>query len=127
MVLGEWWNQVSGTVLHGLEVTAVGMLLVFFTLGLVILAMVLLTKLPWLTPKPAPQETEPETQATSPAPAVQPITSTPPAQPQTNELAQVAAITVALLHSQRGSVRQVVAKSTRGSWRSYGRAHQLGL
>ena len=127
MVLGEWWNQVSGTVLHGLEITAVGMLLVFFTLGLVILAMVLLTKLPWLQPKPSPQEPEPETQATSPAPAVQPITSTSPTQPQTNELAQVAAITVALLYSQRRAVRQIVTKNTRGSWRSYGRAHQLGL
>ena len=126
MALGEWWNQVSGTVLHGLEITAVGMLLVFFTLGLVILAMVLLTKLPWLQTKPAPQESEPETRAASPA--VQPVTqSAPSTPPQTSELAQVAAITVALLHSRRRSVRQVATKSTRGSWRSYGRAHQLGL
>jgi len=126
VAIGEWWNQVSGTVMHGLEVTAVGMLLVFFTLGLVILAMVLLTKLPWLQSKPAPQEPESETKAASPA--VQPVQRTPSTPPQTNELAQVAAITVALVCSRRRSVRQVATtKSTRGSWRSYGRAHQLGL
>ena len=126
MAIGEWWNQVSGTVIHGLEVTGVGMLLVFFTLGLVILAMVLLTKLPWLQSKPAPQEPESETITASPA--VQPVQPTPSTPPQTNELAQVAAITVALIRSRRRSARQVAAtKSTRGSWRSYGRAQQLGL
>lgn len=124
--VGEWWNQVSGTVLHGLEVTAVGMVLVFFTLGLVILAMVLLTKLPWLQSKPATQGPEPETQAASPV--VQLTTqSAPKTSPQRDELAQVAAITVALLRGRRATVRQVAAKSTRSSWRSYGRAHQLGL
>ena len=125
MAISEWWNQVSGTVIHGLEITAVGMLLVFFTLGLVILGMVLLTKLPWLQSKPAPQETEPKTQAASPA--AKPVQPTPSTSPQTNELAQVAAITVALVRSRRRTVRQVATKSTRGSWRSYGRAHQLGL
>ena len=123
--LGEWWNQVSGTVLHGLEVTAVGMLLVFFTLGLVILAMVLLIKLPWLQPKPTPQEPEPEKAASPAVPSA--TASAPSTPPQTVELAQVAAITVALVHSRQRSVRQVATKDTRGSWRSYGRAHQLGM
>jgi len=101
------------------------MLLVFFTLGLVILAMVLLIKLPWLQPKSAPQEPEPEQVA---SPAVPPATaSAPSTPPQTVELAQVAAVTVALVRSRSQSVRQVTTKHTRGSWRSYGRAHQLGM
>ena len=126
MALGEWWSQVSGTVLHGLEVTVIGMLLVFFTLGLVILAMVLLTKLPWLQPRQAPQEPEAETSTANPtAPSVvEPAPSTPT---QTDELAQVAAITVALLRSRRRSAHRVRTRRTRGSWRNYGRAHQLGM
>jgi sodium pump decarboxylase gamma subunit len=119
--LNSWWNQVSGTVLHGFEITVVGMSLVFFTLGLVILAMILLTKLPWLQPKDAPEE------KAVPPTAPEPVAAAPQPASQEGELARVAAIAVAMLHSQRSVRRHPQTKSTRSAWKSYGRAHQLGL
>jgi sodium pump decarboxylase gamma subunit len=119
--LGEWWNQVSGTVMHGFELTIVGMALVFFTLGLVILAMVLLTKLPWLQAKEtSPQETE------SPPRPAQAVAAPAPF-PADDELARVAAISVAVLWGRRGPRRRARTTGARGSWKRYGRAHQLGL
>jgi sodium pump decarboxylase gamma subunit len=117
----EWWNQVSGTVQFGFEITVVGMALVFFTLGLVIVAMILLTKLPWLQVK-AQEET-----GTRPVASVE--TTVPIAEPATSddELARVAAIAVAMLHSRRGTRRRVQATAKRSAWKSYGRAQQLGL
>lgn len=128
--LNSWWNQVSGTVLHGFEITVVGMSLVFFTLGLVILAMILLTKLPWLQAKGAPEERA--APPTAPAPvaatvAPEPATAAPKPVSQEGELARVAAIAVAMLHSQRSVRRHPQTKATRSAWKSYGRAHQLGL
>ena len=119
--LSEWWNQVSATVLYGLEITLVGMALVFFTLGLVILAMILLTKLPWLQPRE--QSTiEEEAMAASTT-----IAATAAPSPQKDELAQVAAIVVATLHGRRTARMRVQAKAARSAWKHYGRANQLGL
>ena len=117
--LVDWWDHVSGTVLQGLGITVVGMALVFFTLGLVIAAMVLLTRLPWLRGK--------ET-----GPAAAPVT---PSQPENDtgspthddDLAAVAAIAVAVLRSRQGTGFRQRGKPRRSMWRSYGRAHQLGL
>jgi sodium pump decarboxylase gamma subunit len=119
--ISEWWNQVSGTVLHGTELTAVGMALVFFTLGLVILAMILLTRLPWLQVKQAPNE-----EADTPAEPAE-IAAVAEPTPQDDELARVAAITVAMLRSRRRATRRVRATAPRSAWKSYGRAQQLGL
>lgn len=123
--LTEWWNQVWGTVLHGVEVTIVGMILVFFTLGLVIVSMVLLTKLPWLRAK-VPTDQEPKARP-EPAPS---RTALPPPQPspaQSIALEQVAAIAVALLLSRRRAARRARSGSAKSAWKSYGRAQQLGL
>jgi sodium pump decarboxylase gamma subunit len=117
--LSDWWNSVSGTVLQGLGITVVGMALVFFTLGLVILAMVLLTRLPWLrggktapdSVPAAPQRTDTDTPATS----------------QEDDLGRVAAIAVAILRSRRRTPLRSRAPARRSTWKSYGRAHQLGL
>ena len=122
--ISEWWNQVSGTVVHGFEITVVGMALVFFTLGLVIVAMVLLTKLPWLQDKETLQEQPKEQTKEMPAPktAVVTVDQTPE-----DDLAQVAAIAVALLQARQRISRRPRAKGKRSTWKTYGRAHQLGL
>lgn len=129
----EWWSKISETVMQGLQITVIGMTLVFFTLGLIIVAMVLLTKLPWLQAKEEEEGSEEE----SPAPAIASATVAVPAPvaaaaPADDELAQVAAIAVAVLRGQevvvpvtRGLGRPQV-RATGGAWRSYGRAHQLG-
>jgi Na+-transporting methylmalonyl-CoA/oxaloacetate decarboxylase gamma subunit len=97
------------------------MALVFFTLGLVIVAMILLTKLPWLQVKEQEQtETEPVASAETVIPVVEPSTSD-------DELARVAAIAVAMLRSHRGARRRVQLTAKRSAWKSYGRAQQLGL
>ena len=135
--LSEWWHQVSATVSQGLSITALGMALVFFTLGLVIVAMVLLTKLPWLRAKEPgedPQSEQVEASASPDAPPVSHVSgvqapvapvSTPDA---AEELADVAAIAVAVLRSRRGTHRRAAQPAgTRSAWKNYGRAHQLGL
>lgn len=135
--LSEWWNQVSATVAQGLSITALGMALVFFTLGLVIVAMILLTKLPWLRsqePAQEPQATEPAEATPSPAGSAPSLPEPPvrteraPSPAPAVELSQVAAIAVAILRS-RGGARARVPQSAgaRSAWKSYGRAHQLGL
>jgi Na+-transporting methylmalonyl-CoA/oxaloacetate decarboxylase gamma subunit len=119
----SWFSQVSATAFQGLEITVVGMALVFFTLGLVIVSLVLLTRLPGLRAReqePAPEPAEPPAE-----PAAKPA-SAPMAAPD-DELAQVAAIAVSLLQSQRRVSPRLRTQATRNAWKSYGRAHQLGL
>lgn len=125
----DWWNQVSATVSQGLGITIVGMTLVFLTLGLVIVAMVLLTKLPWLQVKEDPTEQEEEA---APAAVVEQSQPVQPAVAPDDELAQVAAIAVALLRSTRPTMpftRGLARPQVRatGAWRTYGRAQQIGL
>jgi Na+-transporting methylmalonyl-CoA/oxaloacetate decarboxylase gamma subunit len=116
--------------MHGVQITATGMLLVFFTLGLIIVAMILLTKLPWLRPKE--EETVPEP---VPAPPAKTVSAIPAAAVQsvssvTDELAYVAAIAAVLSQQQRvlargGIVRPQVRSASR--WKLSGRSHQIGL
>lgn len=137
-MIAEWWSQVSATALHGLQITVVGMLLVFFTLGLIILAMVLLTRLPWLRPK----EERKEGLSASPAMAESSPGATLPVVQEANvvrgaaddELVQVAAIAVAMVRSHQGSFtlpgatrRRPPIRATGSGWRVHGRAKQLGL
>jgi Na+-transporting methylmalonyl-CoA/oxaloacetate decarboxylase gamma subunit len=117
--LAGWWHSVSGTALQGLEITVVGMILVFFTLGLVIGAMVLLTRLPWLRAKLPPSPPAPT--------ALQQAESRASAPAQEDDLARIAAIAVAMVHSQQRVTPRQHAPARRGAWKSYGRAHQLGL
>ncbi|MBN1582476.1 MAG: OadG family protein [Anaerolineae bacterium] len=128
-MIAEWWNQVSTTVIYGTQITMVGMLLVFFTLGLVIVAVVLLTKLPWLQAQEEPKVVEP-----APAEPVKIVEPAPAAKPQVvasgdDELAQVAAIAAALLSQQRGSAGRLSRPQVRstGRWKRSGRAYQVGL
>ena len=129
IVIAEWWNQVSTTVIHGTQITVTGMLLVFFTLGLIIVAMILLTKLPWLQAKEEPKVTEsapaaPASKTIEPAPAkTQAVVSAD------DELAQVAAIAAALLSQQQGPTRRLSRPQVRpaGRWKRSGRAYQVGL
>ena len=128
MFMTGWWQQISGTVAQGLQITIVGMSLVFFTLGLIILALVLLTRLPWLQAKTEKQEQET-------GQAQQQLVSQPRVEhketlsPVSNdaELAQVAAIAVALLRNQRSITRRPKMRAATSKWKQYGRAHQLGL
>ena len=117
--LVSWWDHVSGTVLRGLGITVVGMALVFFTLGLVILAMVLLTRLPWLRGKELPPDavSAASGQADSDAPATV----------EEEDLAVVAGIAVAILRSRHRAPLQQRLQAGRSTWKSYGRACQLGL
>ena len=117
----SWWSQVSGTVMHGLQITAVGMSLVFLTLGLIIVCLVLLTRLPGLrgkTSSEAPKVTEAE---------LLPPTAAVQATHEEDELEQVAAIAVAILSGRRTARAHVVARPAGSTWRQYGRAHQVGL
>lgn len=128
-MIAEWWNRVSATVIYGTEITLTGMLLVFFTLGLIIVAMILLTKLPWLRVKEEPETSEPASTASvekaEPAPAIK----TQAAADVDEDLAQVAAIAVALLSQQQGPTRRLSRPQVRstGGWKQSGRAHQVGL
>jgi Na+-transporting methylmalonyl-CoA/oxaloacetate decarboxylase gamma subunit len=117
----SWWSQVSGTVLQGLEITIVGMLLVFFTLGLIIVALVLLTRLPGL------RTVEDKKEIQEPSAEPQVAVSAPPPVMMSDELGQVAAIAVALIRSQRQVRVRPKAQAAGGRWRGYSRLHQLGL
>jgi len=137
-VIAAWWDHVSATVVHGLQIAAVGMVLVFFTLGLIVLAMLLLTRLPGLRVaggglRVASQEGEPGTgtvpvaqEASEQRPVASPVAE--------DELARVAAIAVAVLRSRQASAREPgiervrpAIRATGSGWRMYGRASQLGL
>ena len=133
-MINAWWQQVSGTAIQGLQITIVGMSLVFLTLGLIILVLAVLTRLPGLRARNERQEpnTRPEsTSLSEPAAERAQVTDT--------ELAQVAAIAVALMRADEAYPRQPFARGgsdkayppgAEGSvsrWKQYGRAHQLGL
>jgi sodium pump decarboxylase gamma subunit len=138
--INVWWQQVSGTAAQGLQITIIGMLLVFFKLGLIILALALLTRLPGLRAKTAKQEqnAKPEKQNLSSQPPVE-HAAAGPATADDAELARIAAIAVALTQSRHSMTRmlhparQPRRQTTAGSrmlhpaWKQYGRTHQLGL
>ena len=69
--ISSWWQQVSATVAQGLGITVVGMALVFVTLGLIILALVLLTRLPGLRAREESKESKPQQSKSLPADAAQ--------------------------------------------------------
>jgi sodium pump decarboxylase gamma subunit len=121
--INAWWQEISATVVDGLEVTVVGMALVFLTLGLIILALILLTRLPGLSPAPKKEQDA----ATNAPPEKPAVTVAPSAGPTDTELAQVAAIAVAMLASRRTRPPRRRARSETSRWKQYGRAHQLGL
>jgi sodium pump decarboxylase gamma subunit len=126
--INAWWQQISGTVAQGLEITVVGMSLVFLTLGLIILALTLLTHLPVLqakTEKPKPKAQPAKQNLSSQATAEGAAPSSPAANDA--ELARVAAITVALVRSRRLATGQPSTQAASSKWKQYGRAHQLGL
>lgn len=128
-MIATWWNNVSATAAHGLQITVVGMLLVFFTLGLIIISMVLLTQLPWLK---AQEESEEEDDDDAPAAAAPMAQASSVPQAADDELAQVAAIAVALATARQTSVPMARGLSRphirpTGGWKLYGRAHQIGL
>jgi Na+-transporting methylmalonyl-CoA/oxaloacetate decarboxylase gamma subunit len=142
-LIEAWWQQVSATATQGLQITIVGMSLVFLTLGLIILVLALLTRLPGLRVRNERQKPDRRPESTRP--------SEPPAERAEvadSELAQVAAIAVALMRtsnslgamrSDRAYPRQSFVRGTLSTggrppptgsvskWRQYGRAHQLGL
>jgi Na+-transporting methylmalonyl-CoA/oxaloacetate decarboxylase gamma subunit len=122
-----WWQQVSPTVTNGLQITIIGMALVFLTLGLIIVVLVLLTRLPGLSRAPS-REQDVTTDTPSDRPVVDRARGSGPSDSEQThdlELAQVAAIAVALLHSHR--TRPPRSGSRMGRWKQYGRAQQLGL
>jgi Na+-transporting methylmalonyl-CoA/oxaloacetate decarboxylase gamma subunit len=127
--VNAWWQHVSATVVNGLQITIVGMTLVFLTLGLVIVALILLKRLPG-TKQP---KTEQDVATHTPSANVVTGLATDSAEPETKsvqdiELAQVAAIAVALLRSRRTKQHSRPRSEDRTSrWKQYGRAHQLGL
>ena len=116
-----WWNQIAETAVHGLQITVVGMALVFFTLGLVILSVVLLTRLPGLRVKE-----EPKTEQVSSV-SLQPENVGSGQATMDEGLAQVAAIALAVLRSRRAAVKRPRKGPTESGWKQYGRANQLGL
>ena len=118
-----WWQEISATVLNGLQITVVGMVLVFLTLGLIILALILLTRLPGLSKAPK-KEQHVATKVPPEKPAAKVTASSAAKQA---ELAQVAAIAVALLVSRRTRPPGRSAGHETSRWKQYGRAHQLGL
>jgi len=121
--INAWWQEISATVVDGLEVTVVGMALVFLTLGLIILALILLTRLPGLSQAPKKDQDV----AASAPPEKPPATVAASSGPTDTELAQVAAIAVAMLVSRPTRPQRRRARSETGRWKQYGRAHQLGL
>jgi len=104
------------------------MALVFFTLGLIILALVLLTRLPGLRAKEQEPEPEPgHVASVEPRPAPVGGPASAPAVTGDAELAQVAAIAVALVRGRRYGRVRARTQAAASRWKQYGRAHQLGL
>ena len=119
-----WWQQVSSTVAHGLQITLVGMALVFLTLTLIIVALILLTRLPGLqSRRQTRKQAVTENTTTDTNAPLAPDTQAA----QEIELAQVAAIAVALVHSKRTRHPRPRPVTETSRWKQYGRAHQLGL
>ena len=127
--LGTWWQQVSGTVAYGLQITLIGMVLVFLTLGLIIVALILLTRLPGRSRSPQKEQdvTAVESSAKPVDDRATNSVALEPEQAHDTELAQVAAIAVALLRSRRTRRPLPSARSETSRWKQYGRAHQIGL
>ena len=128
--ISAWWQHVSATVVDGLEVTVIGMALVFLTLGLIIMALILLTRLPGTGAK----ETTKVQDAATPSPPTDAVTNVAAGtahielqHDQDADLAQVAAIAIALLRSQQTRRPSVRARAQASRWKQVGRAHQLGL
>ena len=127
--INAWWQEVSATVANGLQITVVGMALVFLTLGLIILALILLTRLPGLS-KAAKKEQDVATNSTPEKSVTTAATDIGPTESelaQDAERAQVAAIAVALLRNRRTKQPRPKSKDETSRWKQYGRAHQLGL
>jgi Na+-transporting methylmalonyl-CoA/oxaloacetate decarboxylase gamma subunit len=128
--ISAWWQRVSETVADGLQITVVGMALVFLTLGIVIVALIVLTRLPGSRPKNSKKE-QPLAPLSPRAETAKNVTTnaaqTGPEQDQDADLARVAAIAVALLRSQSTRPPRARARTTNSRWKQYGRANQLGL
>jgi Na+-transporting methylmalonyl-CoA/oxaloacetate decarboxylase gamma subunit len=119
--MAAWWSHVQGTATQGLQITFVGMSLVFLTLGLIIITMVVLTRLPGLRSAEAGQEDK----ETSGKPVSRALVVPPPA--GGDELERVAAIAVAVIRSRRRSRRASKPRIAANAWKQGGRARQLGL
>jgi hypothetical protein len=104
------------------------MSLVFLTLGLIILVVSILTRVPGLRAERKDQvQGEPmNEQLLRPKLTVESQVE-PSIAPTEIELARVAAIAVALVHSQRPASRPVKEEPAASKWKQYGRSHQLGL
>ncbi len=117
--LSNWWELVGNTAIHGLQITVVGMSLVFMTLGLIIVSLIVLTQLPGLRGTEEKNVAQPSSPPTEEGPPASDVTT-----------AQVAAIAVAVLRDRRRA-RARTAPREGGrpwrAWRNYGRANQLGL
>jgi Na+-transporting methylmalonyl-CoA/oxaloacetate decarboxylase gamma subunit len=125
--INAWWQQVSGTATQGLQVTFVGMSLVFLTLGLIILVLTLLTRLPGLREE-REEQVQGASNRTSPPSEPRAKDVLPPSTADTEvELAKVAAIAVALVLSQPSGYKRSRVQPPVSKWKQYGRAHQLGL
>lgn len=118
--MAGWWSSVQGTATQGLQITLIGMSLVFLTLGLIIVTMVLLTRLPGLRSAEAGQEAE----GTPNEPASEAFV---PLSAGGDELERVAAIAVAVARSRRRSRRASKPQIAANAWKQAGRARQLGL
>lgn len=107
MLNGDW-----SVVTHGLQITLVGMGLVFLALGLIVLAMIALTHMPW---ERAQGESSAKNTGEKASPSV-----------EMEERARVAAIAVALVLSEE-SRRPVPTPITgqRSAWKIQGRLLQL--
>ena len=119
--MASWWSHVQGTATLGLQITLVGMSLVFLTLGLIIISMVVLTRLPGLRSAEAGKEAA----ETSDEPAADALIIRPPK--GGDELEQIAAIVVAVIRSRRRSRQASKPRVAANSWKQAGRARQLGL
>jgi sodium pump decarboxylase gamma subunit len=118
--MAGWWSSVQGTAMQGFQITLIGMSLVFLTLGLIIVTMVLMTRLPGLRSVDTGQEAE----ETPNEPASEAFVS-PSA--GGDELERVAAIAVAVIRSRRRSRRAPKPRIAANAWKQGGRARQLGL
>jgi Na+-transporting methylmalonyl-CoA/oxaloacetate decarboxylase gamma subunit len=104
------WNVDWSVVAYGAQLTVVGMGLVFLALGLVVLSMVILTRLPWLQAKEEGVESSEE-----PSPVV-----------EADERARVAAIAVALaLSEERPRPKFTPTERRLSAWKMQGRILQI--
>jgi len=108
------WNIDWSVVAHGAQLTVVGMGLVFMALGLVVLSMVILTRLPWLQVKEGSSKESAEGSEHS-SPLV-----------EADERARVAAIAVALaLSEERPRPALTPPAGSARAWKIQGRILQL--